>query len=385
MEEFFNILQTKIIELNLKIIVPIILISIVLGVLVVSFQSESTEISIVSPVQSPIGFESTQLTLMETNGVKHLIPLDKIKGGGPPKDGIPSIDNPIFADIQDSHFMSDSDIIIGLEINGESKAYPLFILVWHEIVNDKVGETPVSVTYCPLCYTNQVFERIIDGQVVEFGTSGKLYNSNLLMYDRLTESYWSQALGMAVKGELSGYQLNLVPFDVITWGDWKTLHPDTLVMTTDTGHIRSYATDPYGSYYTEPRIMFPVEYSDDRMHPKEIILGLNQDEIYKAYKQNDIESSIILNDSIGTTPIMLVSLFSQNSRAFERTLDGQILDFVYVDNKIIDTQSNSEWNYDGFSISGQHEGQQLKRIPIEPGFWFAWVAFHPETLVFGEV
>jgi hypothetical protein len=271
-----------------------------------------------------------------------------------------------------------------LEINGESKAYPLFILVWHEIINDKVGGTPVSVTYCPLCYTNQVFERIIDGQEVEFGTSGKLYNSNLLMYDRLTESYWSQALGVAVKGELSGYNLNIIPFDVITWGDWKTLHSDTLVMTTDTGHIRSYATDPYGSYYTEPRIMFPVEHSDDRMNPKEIILGFNQDGIYKAYKQNDIESNIILNDFIGEIPIVLVSLFSQNSRAFERTIDDQILDFVYVDNKITDTLTNSEWNYDGLSISGKYEGKQLERIPIEPGFWFAWVAFHPETLVFGD-
>jgi len=149
--------------------------------------------------------------------------------------------------------MSDHDTVIGLEINGEAKAYPLFILVWHEIVNDRVGEVPVAVTYCPLCYTNQVFERIIDGKTVEFGTSGKLYNSNLLMYDRLTESYWSQALGMAVKGELSGYQLNLVPFDVITWKDWKLLHPETLVLTTDTGYIRSYATDPYGSYYRVTR------------------------------------------------------------------------------------------------------------------------------------
>ena len=129
-------------------------------------------------------------------------------------------------------------------------------------------DVPVSVTYCPLCYTNQVFERNVDGNEVEFGTSGKLYNSNLLMYDRLTESYWSQALGLAVKGELTGTQLNLVPFDVITWGDWKELHPDTLVLTTDTGHLRSYATDPYGNYYTEPRIMFPVEYSDDRIIQK---------------------------------------------------------------------------------------------------------------------
>jgi len=130
--------------------------------------------------------------------------------------------------------------------------------------------------------------------------------------------------------------------------------------------------------------MFPVEHSDDRMHPKEIILGFNQDGIYKAYKQNDIESMTIINDSIGETPVMLVSLFSQNARAFERTLGGQVLDFVYVDNKIIDTQTNSEWNYDGLSTSGEYEAQQLERMSIEPGFWFEWVAFHPETLVYGD-
>ena len=176
------------------------------------------------------------------------------------------------------------------------------------------------------------------------------------MYDRLTESYWSQALGMAVKGELTGYELNLIPFDVITWGDWKKLNPDTLVLITDTGHIRSYATDPYGNYYTKPQIMFSVEYSDNRMHPKEIILGFNYGDIYKAYKQNDIEDNIIVNDSIDENPIMLVSLFSQNARAFDRTADDEILDFQYTQNKIIDTQINSEWNYDGLSISGKYQG-----------------------------
>lgn len=145
---------------------------------------------------------------MITDGKKHLISLDKIKGGGPPKDGIPSIDSPKFTTIENSQFISDSDIVIGLVINGDVRAYPLFILVWHEIVNDTVGEIPVAVTYCPLCYTNQVFERIIDGKIVEFGTSGKLYNSNLLMYDRLTDSYWSQSLGMAVTGEFTGTSQN---------------------------------------------------------------------------------------------------------------------------------------------------------------------------------
>ena len=373
--------------MNIKILAPIIAISIALVGVTLFLSEDSQPYVTITPTSSSVTIPElgiSELQMMETNGVKHLIPLDKIKDGGPPKDGIPSIDNPVFATVSNSQFMSDSDIVIGLEINDQAKAYPLFILVWHEIVNDNVGGLPVAVTFCPLCYTNQVFERIIDGQEVEFGTSGKLYNSNLLMYDRLTESYWSQALGIAVKGEMTGYQLNLVPFDVITWGDWKKLHQDTLVLTTDTGYLRSYATDPYGNYYTESRIMFPVEYSDDRMHPKEIIVGFNLDGIYKAYKQNDIESKTVINDSIGDTSILLMSLYPENSRAFERIIDGKILDFKYLDGKITDTQTNSEWNYDGLAISGKYVGKQLERLPIEPGFWFEWVAFHPQTLVYGD-
>ncbi len=367
----------------MKILAPVVIIGIIaVAAMAILAGSSTPQASIVSELPD-VDSESTQstMTLMETNGLKHIIPLDKIKGGGPPKDGIPSIDDPKFAEIQGSQFVSDSDIVIGLEINGDARAYPLFILVWHEIVNDRVGDVPVAVTYCPLCYTNQVFERVIDGNEVEFGTSGKLYNSNLLMYDRWTESYWSQALGIAVTGELTGMQLKKVPFDVITWGDWKKLHPDTLVLTTDTGHLRSYATDPYGNYYTDPRIIFPVDNSDDRMHPKEVILGFHEDGIYKAYKQSDVETRTIINDNVGETSIMLVSQFSQNSRAFDRTVNGEILEFEFVDKKITDTTTNSEWNYDGIAISGPLEGNKLTRMSIEPGFWFEWVAFHPETEV----
>ena len=379
--------------MNVRILAPAVAIGIALVGLALFLSEDSQPHAVSVPVSSSSSSSSTtipetkisKLQVMETDGIKHLIPLEKIKGGGPPKDGIPSIDHPVFADAQDSEYMSDSDIVIGLEIDGEAKAYPLFILVWHEIVNDRVGKTPVSVTYCPLCYTSQVFERVVDGQEVEFGTSGKLYNSNLLMYDRLTDSYWSQALGLAVKGKLTGHQLNLVPFDVISWGDWKALHPDTLVLTTDTGHIRSYATDPYGDYYTEPRIMFPVEHNDNRLHPKEIIIGFHLDSVHKAYRQIDIESFGLINDSVGEIPVLLVSFFSENSRAFERTVDGHTLEFEIKGEKIVDTATGSVWSYDGMSVSGELEGNQLKRLPIEPGFWFEWVAFHPETQVFGDV
>lgn len=321
--------------------------------------------------------------IMVTNGLKHIVPLDKIKGGGPPKDGIPSIDDPQFATLSGSAFLTHSDIVIGLEIDGEAKAYPLSILVWHEIVNDNVGGVPVAVTYCPLCFTNQVFERVLDGEEVEFGTSGKLYNSNLVMYDRLTDSYWSQALGKAITGDLTGKDLKIIPFDVISWGDWISIHPETLVLTTDTGHTRAYGVDPYGDYYTDPRIIFPVDNEDDRMHPKEIILGFHENEIFKAYKQSDIESQVVINDDLDEQQIVLFSMYAGNARAFDRNIEDQVLEFEFSNNKIIDLQTNSEWNYDGLAISGELEGAELTRLPFSPGFWFEWVAFHPNTEVYG--
>ena len=374
-------------DLNLKYVLASIGVAIaIIAVLTITSFSSSETVSISKEsenVSSPEDLEvSVPEGIMVTNGQKHIVPLDKIKGGGPPKDGIPSIDNPKFVPVSESQFVPDTTFVIGLDINGEKRAYPLFIMVWHEIVNDSVGGVPVAVTYCPLCFTNQVFERVIDGKEVEFGTSGKLYNSNLVMYDRLTDSYWSQALGVAITGELTGYELKRIPFDVISWADWKTLHPDTLVLTTETGHIRSYGVDPYGDYYTDPRILFPVDHKDDRMHPKEIILGFYEEEVYKAYKQEDVESAIVINDKINTQPMMLVSLFSGDSRAFDRTVDGKVLTFDFVDDVIIDLESKSEWNYDGVAISGSMEGIQLVRLPFNPGFWFEWVAFHPDTEVY---
>lgn len=371
--------------MNLKFIGPVVGAGIILVTLTLVFsQNLAPDVSVVSENNRSLSTDNLDSQIMETNGEKHLIPLNKIRGGGPPKDGIPSIDNPQFAEANDAPFVSDSDVVIGLKINGEAKAYPLFILVWHEIVNDNVGDVPVAVTYCPLCYTSQVFERSIDGKAVEFGTSGKLYNSNLLMYDRLTDSYWSQSLGLAVKGEITGMKLKTVPFDLITWKNWKQLNPDTLVLTTDTGHTRSYGVDPYGNYYNEPRIMFPVDNRDDRLFPKEIIIGFDDGDTYKAYTQKDIEEQDPINDKVGSIPILLVSEFEQNSRAFERTIEDSVLEFEYKDGKLVDIQTNSEWNYDGNAVSGPMKGKNLERMSIHPGFWFEWVAFHPDTLLYGD-
>ncbi len=317
-----------------------------------------------------------------TDGIKHTIPLDQIRSGGPPKDGIPSIDEPIFSTTDG--LIADSDIVIGIATETEVKAYPLFILVWHEIVNDVIDDIPVAVTYCPLCYTSQVFIRSIDDKTVEFGTSGKLYNSNLLMYDRLTNSYWSQATGTAVKGDLAGQSLSIIPFDLMRWKDWKNMYPETLVLTTDTGHVRAYGTDPYGNYYTEPNIIFPVTHQDDTLHPKEIIAGLHLDATYKAYRQHDIETESLINDSVGDVPVLLLSLFEENYRVFDRRISDMTLDFEIIDGTIIDTQTGSTWNYEGVAVSGSLEGESLERLASSPGFWFEWVAFHPETLLYGD-
>jgi Protein of unknown function (DUF3179) len=311
-------------------------------------------------------------------GTKAIVPLDQIVSGGPPRDGIPSIDSPKFVSAEDAG-LQDSDLVLGLNINGDIRAYPLNILVWHEIVNDEVGGTPVAVTYCPLCFTNQVFHRTIDNQTVEFGTSGKLYNSNLVMYDRTSESLWSQALSQAIVGEHAGKKLERIPFDVAFWREWKALYPESKVLSQDTGFGRPYGVDPYGSYYTDPNILFPVSHRDDRLGPKEIVVGLENEGSYRAYPIQQIEDNHIINDEIGDRKIVLMSFYPFMARPYDRSVDGLVLDFEYDGGKVIDTQTSSIWNFEGEAIEGEMKGKQLVRLPFDEGFWFEWVAFHPET------
>lgn len=330
-----------------------------------------------------VGEKSTGIT--ESGGPKHIVPLDKIVSGGPPPDGIPSIDNPKFVSIAEADkFLQDADQVVGVNINGDIRAYPLQILVWHEIVNDNVGGTPVAITYCPLCFTNQVFNRTVDGRTVEFGTSGKLYNSNLVMYDRSSNSLWSQALGEGIVGKYAGIKLDRIPFDVAYWREWKQLYPDTKVLSRDTGSTRPYGADPYGDYYTNNDVLFPVSNHDDRLGLKEIIVGLENGGQYKAYKLQQIEDTKVINDEMNGKSVALFSLHPFMVRVFDGTLAGQKLDFQYNKNssKIIDKQTGSEWNFDGIATMGPMKGKHLTRLPFDEGFWFEWVAFHPETALY---
>lgn len=325
--------------------------------------------------------------------IKHTVPLDKIVSGGPPQDGIPSIDSPKFQSVQEAdEILEDSEFVLGLNINGDIRAYPLQILVWHEIVNDVVGDQPVAVTYCPLCFTNQVFNRTLaDGNVVEFGTSGKLYNSNLVMYDRASNSLWSQALGKGIVGDYSGVKLERIPFDVAYWKEWKELYPESKVLSRDTGSVRPYGADPYGDYYTNDLILFPVANDDKRLGLKEIIIGLENKDQYKAYKLQDIENKKVIDDIIGgDKKIALVSSEPFMIRVFDRVIDNDdedkkiTVDLFYNEttNTLIDKVTGSELNFEGKFINAQLKDKQLKRLPMDQGFWFEWAAFHPETEVF---
>jgi hypothetical protein len=316
---------------------------------------------------------------------KHIVPLDQIVNGGPPPDGIPSIDSPKFVSVVDGDkFLGNSDKIVGINIKGDIRAYPLQILVWHEIVNDNVSGIPVAVTYCPLCFTNQVFNRTLNQTVLEFGTSGKLYNSNLVMYDRTSKSLWSQAIGEGIVGKYAGIKLGKIPFDVALWKDWEQLYPNTKVLSRDTGSLRPYGADPYGDYYTNPDILFPISNKDDRLGLKEAVVGLENGGINKAYSLQDIQKQKVINDHINNKSVALFSLYPSMVRVFDPVLNGQTLIFIYDsrNNAFIDKQTGSQWNFEGKSIEGPLKGNQLLRLPFDEGFWFEWAAFRPATEIY---
>ncbi|MBT3274402.1 MAG: DUF3179 domain-containing protein [Spirochaetales bacterium] len=281
------------------------------------------------------------------DGTKYLIHPSEIRSGGPPPDGIPSIDKPLFESVNAAgKWLGESDLVIILDLNNTVRIYPFPILVWHEIVNDTVQGVPVLVTYCPLCGSAIAYERKIDGESVEFGTSGKLYNSNLIMYDRLTESYWTQIGGRAVVGPLTGARLKPIVIHTVTWADAKARHPRAEVLSRDTGFRRVYGTDPYGSYYTEEYLMFPVDNEDRRLHPKDPVLGIEVDGIYKAYGENDF-----------SVPGKIIDEFE--GRRVEITTD--------------------EYGVVTFADLSTDE-----EIVAERDFWFAWAAFHPDTLLYSH-
>jgi len=306
------------------------------------------------------------------DGTKYIIHPDKILSGGPSKDGIPSIDNPKFISANEADWLNDDDLVLGLVYKGIVKAYPHRILNWHEIVNDKVESEKVLITYCPLCRTGIAFKPIVYGEEIEFGTSGKLFNSELVMYDRKTESYWTQSLGLAIIGPASGEKLEKIPLDTVRWRDWKNIYPDTLVLSKKTGFFKNYDRIPYGNYESSEQLYFPVDNKDNRLHPKEIVFGVEFNGKSKAYAEKDVEDIKIINDIVGDVPVVVLWDNGLNTvKIFERTLGNEVLEFFIKGNKFMDNKDN-EWTVNEML-------NKLKVVDTFGHFWFAWAAFFPET------
>lgn len=274
-----------------------------------------------------------------------LIPVSEIHRGGPPRDGIPALTDPEFETARAATWLGDEDRVLGVVRNGVAKAYPLGIMNWHEVVNDRFGDELIVVTYCPLCYSGMAFEAGIDGDRYLFGVSGLLYNSDVLLYDRNSESLWSQIMGNAVSGPMRGRELAPVPLANTTWGHWSARHPDTLVLSPRTGHRRDYARDPYADYAESRELMFPVAFRARGYHPKERVMGIGIGDDYKAYPFVELR---------------------RTDGHFTDEVGGQTLTVVF------DADNESAHIEDA-------DGEELVSLTA---YWFAWYAFHPETQVF---
>ena len=330
----------------------------------------------------------------------HSVPYSEIISGGPPRDGIPPLDAPRFTTISDANeWVGGNEPVIAFEVNDDARAYPLQILTWHEIVNDVVSGVPVSVTFCPLCNSAIVFDRRLEGVVYDFGTSGKLRNSDLVMWDRQTESWWQQLTGEAIAGELTGKVLTALPAPIISWEDFKTAHPEGKVLSRDTGFPRRYGENPYVGYDEVDKPPFLYRGSPDgRLPPKERVAAVTIGEVDVAFPFSLLEAERVVNYSVngqdlvvffkpGTASALDRALIRDSRDAgatgvFDARLDEQKLSFREDGGRITDDETGSVWNILGEATAGPLEGKKLTPLVHANHFWFAWGAFRPDTIIY---
>ena len=335
-----------------------------------------------------------------TNFEKRSVELTEFISGGPPKDGIPAIIKPKFTTIEEaSNWLDDKEPLIAVNLNGMSKAYPLQILMFHEIVNDRIGRTPLLVSFCPLCYSGIVFDRTINGMAVNFGVSGLLRNSDMVMYDQLSESFWQQFTGEAIVGDFTGTKLDMIPSQIISLQQFKDNFPEGLILSKDTGFDRPYGMNPYLNYDAEDATPFLFDGKiDNRLAPNEKVVAIRTPNNAKAYPYSVTLNKNVINDNFDGKEIVIFhlpgTLSSMDERYIEdskdvgstgvfiRSINDKLLNFSFTDNKILDDETGSGWSITGKCISGELEGEQLERIPHGDYFSFAWFAFNPESLVY---
>ncbi len=341
-----------------------------------------------------------------TDTSKHVVPLDEFMVLLAP-DGIPPIDKPRYWNRDTAEkVLFVHEPVIAVEINGEAKAFPLSILTYHEIVNDNIGGIPVTVTYCPLCNAAIVFDRRLrhneKDYLLDFGVSGMLRNSDLVMWDRQTQSWWQQFTGSGLVGELAGAQLEFLPSMLISLEEYFTAYPDGMVLSTETGHERRYGTNPYSGYdnleNTQPRLFFNKV--DNRLPPMERVIDVYINGKYKIYPLTKISERRVINDTFqgqslvifytSKTVSVLDSTKISESRkvgsvtVFRPEVGGGNLKFVKKSKGFMDKQTKSVWTITGKCISGELEGKQLQPVTHGNHFAFAWFAFHPDCAIYGK-
>jgi uncharacterized protein DUF3179 len=327
-----------------------------------------------------------------------LVDLNDIRSGGPPPDGIPPIDEPLFLPVCAVDFLEDNEPVAALTIGDETRAYPMQILIWHEIVNDVVAGVPVSITYCPLCNSAFAFGRQVGDRLLDFGTSGALYRSNLVMYDRQTESLWIQFTNQAAVGALTGTTLETFPMRIVSWSDFRTAQPDSLVLSRETGFSRDYGRNPYPGYddvNTSP-FLFDGE-NDDRLAAKTRILGISNNGDDVAIIRDRLLEQGVMSIDVGGDPVVVFAKKGTSSAldardivdgrdvgaaaAYEPFAGGQPLTFLPVEDGFVDNETGSTWNILGESIDGPLVGERLPGVDVDDSFWFAWGTFKPESRI----
>lgn len=346
-----------------------------------SCSSSSTQDSVVQPE----GMQQPQEIPPENTNPEWSIPISEVLDGGPGKDGIPALLSPEMVPVQEVDFLRDDDLVIGFKNGSDVRAYPHIILDWHEIINDKIGDVSLAVTYCPLTGTGIGWDRFINGQETTFGVSGLLYNTNLIPYDRLTNSNWSQILNESVNGALKGEQVNLIAVIETDWKTWKAMYPSTKVVSLSTGFSRTYGASPYGDYNTNNSFfLFPVA-KDQRLPLKERVHAVINNDKAKTYRFSDFESINMIRDSFDEKTYLIVG--NQNfMTSFELGADLINTQFEYIFNGtssvLLKDAAGNQWNVFGASVAG--DGPSLKAASSFMGYWFSIPAFY-ETKVFGEL
>ncbi len=337
----------------------------------------------------------------KTNFEIKSVDLREIKQAAAARDVIPPIDDPKHVTLgEGDEFLDDREPVAVLDHAGLSRAYPLQILTWHEIVNDRVGDDPVLVTYCPLCNTAVGFSRVVDGQALRFGVSANLRISNMVMWDDLTESFWQQSTGEAIVGDMTGTKLDFLPLSIASWSAFKESFPDGLVLSRDTGARRDYGANPYGGYDSSGRPFLFDGPFDPRLRPLERVVTLNLNGEQKAYSFLQLQVMPVIHDSVGGRTLVVfwspgtVSALDDSRIAnsedvgsvgvFSPDVDGEPLSFVSAGGEIRDEKTQSLWNTLGLATSGPLVGTRLEPVVHGNDFWFAWVGFWPDTRVYGE-